>query len=95
MTNGSKWLLHFKVLGVIAVVVGAVAVMLLSSSHGRGLDGLGVALAGGFLLLGLVAHAVLSTIVVALSADRRGVAFAHMAAPLVFVLVSTAFVVVE
>ena len=84
----TKWQLHGVVLFVLAIIVGIASTALLSASDGRGLDGLGEALAGVFLLFGFGVHALVTTCIVAIARDRSGVALAHVLFPSIVALVA-------
>jgi len=74
------------VLALVGLVVALAVAVLWSSSHGRGLEGLGEALAGVGLVFGYVLHTALTTVIVALARDRSGVAVAHLASPALVLL---------
>ena len=77
----SKWELHNKILVVVGTLAGILVALLLLGSRGRGLDGLGSALAGISLAFVTVAYLAVSTILANLAKDRRGVVVAHVASP--------------
>lgn len=91
----SKWQVHGFVLLVLTAIAGTAVACLFSSSQGRGLDGLGAALLGVMVIYAFAVHAVISTIVVALSKDRSGVAVAHLVSPAIVIAIGTAMVWVK
>jgi hypothetical protein len=72
-----KWGRHFTVVAIIGALVAFVVAVLFSSSHGRGLDGLGAGLAAVGLVMAFLLYTFVSTVLVAFVRDRGDVGFAH------------------
>lgn len=83
MPSLRAWELHQRILAIVGTLAFLLVALLLGSSRGEGLDGLGAALAGVALAFATVAYLAVSTILANLAKDRRGIVCAHVATPFV------------